>query len=113
MVKAYDRFIQSATKFRRNDGPDFFDSENYKILTTIPMQIPQNDTDDDFELMDLEENDDDEEHSDTFSDTNPFVTPTAKMDRPSKKGKISPDTLDRRLKPVLANPAKICEDSRI
>ena len=113
LLKAYNRFIKSATILRRNEGPDFFDSENYKILTTISMQIPQNDMDGDFELMDLEENDDDEEHSDTFSDTNPFVTPKAKMGRPSKKGKISPDTLDRRLQPVLATLAKICEDSKI
>ena len=80
-------------------------------MITIPSTAPKNDIDDTFELMDIDEEDDEDEVIDTEDDKNTFVTPKAKMGRPSKKGKVSPDTLDRRLKPILASLVKVCRDS--
>ena len=81
-------------------------------MTAIPSTAPQNDIDDTFELMDIDEADDEDEVIDTKDDKNAFVvTPKAKIGRPSKKGKVTPYTLDRCLKLILATLSKICGDS--
>ena len=63
LCAAYNRFVKSATKLKKTDGPDFFNPSNYKVLTYFQNKSSQ--TNDDIEDMDIDdevdENDDDYE----------------------------------------------------
>ena len=61
LICAYDRFVKSVVNLKKTDGNDFFDQSKYKVLTFLPSETFQDDTED-MEIDNLEdENDDDYE----------------------------------------------------
>ena len=50
LCAAYNRFVKSATKLKKTDGPDLYKPSKYKVLTYF--QDKSSDTNDDIEDMD-------------------------------------------------------------
>ena len=129
-MSAYQRFVQNVRFARKEDGPDFFEFSNYTHLTRIEQLVAHVEPDDDY-VMEVDDNDEDWEDfddsangslnnsaNDSLNDSandstnglGGFTTPKSKGGRPTKLGKVSPKTLQRRLLPILLKLKKLCAE---